>query len=222
MQFRYSWGLLLVFSLPLSQATHGPDECRWSPLQQKREPTCGVKLGPTQLGVEHDGWVGPHHCVGQHCLFSNSLFRGGIALASTARNVKIVRTMVDEYQAQDESGSTEKSFYEANIPGKGIGLVANRAIRRGEHIMTHTPSLIVQLLLHNTMPDGIRDELYEQALQGLPTPKRRSFMTLVGATINDILDKNCFRMWVDGSNEEGTHLGCFEEVARFNHDCRPK
>lgn len=192
-------------------------------MQKQPELTCEVGPTTSQLKPGESGWVGPRHCVGPHCLFSNRIFGGGIALATTSRNAQIVKRMVDDYEMPDEMRSTTSpSFYEAEIPGKGIGLIANQTIRSGEHIMSHTPTVMVQLLLHNTMPDGPRNKLYDEIMEALPSPKRTSFLNLVGSTVNEILDKNCFRLAIDGTNDEGAHLGCFEEVARFNHDCRPK
>lgn len=206
--------LLIVAALSTSQAAPGAEDCPWSPLLSSCPVTAATRQSPNEDG----SWTGPQLCVGSHCVYQ---LPGGVVLATTAENARIVREVADAYPVVDGSGSEESSFYEAEIPGKGIGLIANRTIRRGEHIMAYTPTLMSQLLLHNTIPDRSRDKLYDNAVQKLPAARRRAFLNMIGATISEKLDKNCFRMGVGGDPEEGSHFGCFPEVARFNHDCRP-
>lgn len=219
MGFRLYGTLLIVLVAIVSQVVHGTEVCPWSPLQQKSEPTCGIGISPPSKDSE---WEGPHNCIGKYCVFSNRQFRGGIVLATTAENAAIVKRMVKEYTPKAEDDTKSPSYYEADIPGKGLGLIANRTIRMGEHIMSNTPAAMMQLSLHNTMPDKYQVGMYNMAVQKLPAPTRRAFRSLVGDTIVDILNKNCFRMDIDGDKEEAHHLGCFLDVARFNHDCRPK
>ena len=145
-------------------------------------------------------------------------------MLTTEKHARTVQEMIARNRLEEGENDlgSPADFHEMQILGKGLGLVASRAIRRGERIMTQTPSVIVQLLLHNMMPDADRDRLYDEAIGVLPEARRTAFLRQVGDSVFEILDNNCFRMGLDKDPVEGAHLGCFIESARFNHDCRPK
>ncbi len=66
------------------------------------------------------------------------------------------------------------------IPGKDMGLVATRAIRRGERIMARTPALMID----SDAIDGLRpaafDALVHAAAAGLPDAHRAQYFNLSG------------------------------------------
>jgi hypothetical protein len=108
------------------------------------------------------------------------------------------------------------------VPGKGIGLIANRTIRKGEIIMQRVPALLIQDTPHADLDRETREELYQTAVDRLPEPTQERFLRQMGTTLFDKVEKNAFRMFVDGDHRHSLHLGVFPEVSRFNHDCRPK
>ncbi len=202
--------------------------CWSSPLQalvhSKPVVVCDAAKGgndddPNRTGLVWDEPEGPD-CVGQSCVFTDRVFGGGITMISTRENAQTAA----EFPAPPRLPATgPPPFVEAEIPGKGRGYVASRTIRRGESIMLETPTMIVQLgppSLNLTHVD--RMALYERAVLQLPPDARRRFLSQYGDSVNDKIDKNCFRMYLHNRDEGGDHLGCFPEVALMNHDCRPK
>ncbi|KAL6786336.1 lysine methyltransferase [Trichoderma sp. SZMC 28012] len=103
-------------------------------------------------------------------------------------------------------------FYESEIPGKRIGLIAKRLIRKGETVMKRQPSLLVQVETQARTDVHVRYILYGQAMDGMRDLDRSR------------IDKNCFRLHIndDENNNSGDHyIGCYPDIARLNHDCRP-
>ncbi|RYP10565.1 hypothetical protein DL765_008069 [Monosporascus sp. GIB2] len=147
-----------------------------------------------------------------------SVFGGGIVLITSQRNANIVSSLPTALDAHEAS---PPPFYAADIPGKGVGLIANRTIRRGEFIMVRSPTMMVQVAAHLGLDPENRDMLYKEALSRLPKRAQDSFMSQMGRNIGEKIDMNAFQLYVDGRNESSSHLSCYPEVSRFNHDCRP-
>ncbi|KAF3055351.1 N-lysine methyltransferase SMYD2-B [Trichoderma lentiforme] len=115
-------------------------------------------------------------------------------------------------------------FYESEIPGKGIGLIAKRLIRKGETVMKRQPSLLVQVETQARTDVHVRDILYGQAMDGMRDLDRSRVMGMTGSDLGDKIDKNCFRLRIndDENSDSGDHyIGCYPDIARLNHDCRP-
>ncbi|CAJ2502473.1 Uu.00g098670.m01.CDS01 [Anthostomella pinea] len=203
--------------------------CPWNSSPRLRLPVCaspdfvrasiapellfGTKDGVRNLTWNQAGWQGPHRCINGTCLFSNDNIGGGIALITSEHHAKIV--------ASFPQGPAEEAapppFHVAKVAGKGMGLVANRTIRKGEIIMQRTPTLLAQTAPIVDLDPTLRDLLYVLAVEALPDARQAAFMAQVGSDIHDKVNTNCFLVFVDGSS----HLGCYPEVARMNHDCRP-
>ncbi|OTA98986.1 hypothetical protein M426DRAFT_325541 [Hypoxylon sp. CI-4A] len=81
-------------------------------------------------------------------------------------------------------------------------------------MMVHTDS-------HIELEPGTRDVLYDIAIGKLPREGQELFMGQMGRDVHDKIETNCFQIYIDGDNESGGHLGCYPEISRFNHDCRP-
>ncbi|KAH6650504.1 hypothetical protein F5144DRAFT_637353 [Chaetomium tenue] len=162
-------------------------------------------------------WKGPEHCHVEFCIFSNPESGEGMSLVTTSRSAFVVATAEMPLSTGLEAGA----FYEADIPGKGSGLIANRTIRKGEIIMERPPALLIQAVPHADLEPEVRNEVYQVAVDRLPEPARARFLCQVGSTIYDKIERNSFRIFVDGDRKHSAHLGVFPEVSKFNHDCRP-
>lgn len=190
-------------------------------------PASTPKDRPLQL-------LGPHRCVGDVCVYADPGYGGsgsgsGIAVVTTAENAALLESLLERLPRHDwrHEVTDPPPFYEAYVLGKGIGLVANATIRRGDKLMVHTPTLLVHWQTHATLgPPDVREGLYQAAVQRLPAAARRRFlgqMLIGGDDIHANIETNCFRLFLDGGRDEATgHLGCFPPAARLNHDCRPK
>lgn len=115
------------------------------------------------------------------------------------------------------------SFHATEVPGKGVGLVANKTIKRGERIMAWQPTLLMHHSLVQEMDLESQHRILDLALHKLPAPRRRAFTRQLGQfgghQVSDIMATNSFQIDVGG--DDGHHLGNFPDVSRFNHDCRP-
>ncbi|KAK4248619.1 hypothetical protein C7999DRAFT_30983 [Corynascus novoguineensis] len=143
---------------------------------------------------------------------------GGMSLITSPRMAHVV---ADSQDSLLSSGIEPEAFYEVEIPGKGSGLIANRTIRKGEIIMQRAPALLIQNHPHIDFEPGLRLEMYQAAVDRLPEPTRTNFLRQTGDTIYEKVQKNSFRVFVDGDTQHSAHLGIFPEVSKFNHDCRP-
>ncbi|KAI0386971.1 hypothetical protein F5Y04DRAFT_242706 [Hypomontagnella monticulosa] len=167
------------------------------------------------------GWDGPRHCVREWCVYSNRQFSGGIVVITNSENVERISRLPDTTTTR----SGAPPFYSTEVPGKGVGLVANRTIRRGEPIMTWQPTYMIHRRLTEALSAEEQQRILDAALLKLPAARRRAFSRQLGQFgvhhVSDILLTNSFQMDVGGPNHEGHHLGNFPDVSRFNHDCRP-
>ncbi|KAI1207730.1 SET domain-containing protein [Annulohypoxylon truncatum] len=162
-------------------------------------------------------WEGPEDCVNETCIFSNKALGDGSILITTERNARIAANF------PIVAGTTAAAlpFHIEKVKGKGIGIFADRKIRKGEVILVRPPTLMVQTSPHVEMERATLDALYSLAVEKLPRKGQELFMGQMGRDIYDKIETNCFQLYVDGSRESGSHLGCYPEVSRFNHDCRP-
>ena len=203
-----------------------PKVSPWSPLLPLEAPICinpdfWKAPEPQPPAGEHgssSGWEGLDTCNRDACIFSNSDLGGGLVLVTSPRNAEII----SDFPAPPRPRPAPLPFDVAHVPGKGVGLIANREIRAGEIIMVRPPTMIVQTAAHVGLDPEPRDMLYDRAMARLPGPKRALFLGQMGRDVHDKIETNCFQLFVDGENESGSHLACYPEVSRFNHDCRPK
>lgn len=170
-------------------------------------------------------WDAPSHCDGTYCVYSNRQLGGGIVLVTTKENAdKLAR--LQGFDSTEQTGSNDSTpFFVTSVPGKGMGLVTNRTIKRGERIMIRTPTLMVhRKLMDDIEPMGATLRMLDAAVMKLPAQRRRAYMRQMGQfgghKIVDILHTNSFQM--DLETEDGHHYGNFPEISRFNHECRPK
>ncbi|RYP70443.1 hypothetical protein DL771_005484 [Monosporascus sp. 5C6A] len=116
---------------------------------------------------------------------------GGIVLVTSQRNADIVSSFPT---VLDADAASPPPFYAADIPGKGVGLIANRTIRRGELIMMRPSTMMVQIAAHHGLDPENRDRLYKRALSRLPKRAQDSFMSQIGRDIGEKIDMNAFQV----------------------------
>lgn len=219
------------------------DFCAWSPLLQFNEATSCRPPKASELRTEkssrHEtkpqrnagasnetGWNGPSHCAGKYCVYSNRQFAGGIAVVTTADNLRRISRLQDLSSSAAPGDAEPPPYYATEVPGKGVGLVANRSIRAGERIMRWQPTFLVHKDFAGDVPEEESRRVLDLALLKLPAGRRRAFSRQLGQfgghRASDIMVTNAFQVDVGGPGAgEGHHLGNFPDVSRFNHDCRP-
>ncbi|KAL1893548.1 hypothetical protein Sste5346_006378 [Sporothrix stenoceras] len=170
-------------------------------------------------------FTGPHHCVGDVCVYADQGHSQGrgISVVTTGQNIALLESL-PRYDRSFEV-TNPPPFYESYIIGKGIGLVASTTIRRGDRLMVHDPTLLVNWGMHVEAAPDDREALYQDALDRLPAAARGRFSSqtaIGGHSIHANIETNCFRLFLDGGRDDSTgHLGCYPSAARLNHDCRP-
>ncbi|KAK0634811.1 hypothetical protein B0T17DRAFT_502420 [Bombardia bombarda] len=200
------------------------ETCAWRSLLQNFPPY-QPPICPTSR------WQGPEQCIHGTCVFTNYHIGGGSVAVTHRQNTQLVHSFTGPTAADDLTPSFPP-FHESPIPGKGIGLIASRTIRKGEIVMYLPPTMIVELVFHVANDDAetssSRAKLYELALAKLPARRRDGFMGQLGRDVHDKINTNCFRIRlpspsiVEGKPKgDNSHLGCYPDAARFNHDCRP-
>lgn len=202
----------------------GTDLCSSSPEKPTNETPQGPKDHTAPLPSTSStltAWAGPKHCVGEFCVYFHLQFSGGIVVITNNENYR----RIAELPALKTAGTEPPSFYATEIPGKGVGLVANRTIKRGERVMLWQPTFVIHPKLTDHVPPEDLRYILDAALLRLPAERRRAFLQQMGQfgghRVSDILLTNAFQMDVGGEGGEGQHLGNFPDVSRFNHDCRP-
>ncbi|KAI1108870.1 hypothetical protein F5Y14DRAFT_434446 [Nemania sp. NC0429] len=214
------------------------DTCSWNLLSSIPEQNmCSVEnmidhMGDAQDGEtfrqrngsgdrKHNVWSTSPDCFRGYCAYTNNDFFGeGISAVTTAPNHnRIKQIQAPEIRSESDNGI----FKVVGIPGKGRGLAATRAIRRGERIMAAKPALLVHRDVFGELPLQDVYSLMDMAVNSLSSLRKASYLaqagTMGGHKITDILFTNSFQIALE--ENDGFHYGNFPEVSLLNHDCRP-
>ncbi|KAM7205101.1 hypothetical protein V8F33_001342 [Rhypophila sp. PSN 637] len=133
-------------------------------------------------------------------------------------NQDLVRTIPAVYDMQE-------------FPGKGMGLVAKKDIKRGDLIMANTVSLMIDYRVFEELPEDEWMELQASAVDYLPGPHKSVIMNLSThdggdlthiQKVNKITTTNAFDIdpRADDAEQDNGFFVVFPEIARMNHDCR--
>jgi len=166
------------------------------------------------------------------CVFTSQSFWGGrgitiLTRSSIAREIAQLPAFTQPTNniSLSENDTRDPPFYVAAIPGRGMGLIANRTIERGDLIKAHAGAAI----FHNDCVDKSFDDylphkegLMKLAVNQLPPPTRDLFLAM--AAHNEAEEPYIEKIYTntfgeDFGNEE--HSLVVPETARMNHDCRP-
>jgi ribosomal RNA assembly protein len=110
----------------------------------------------------------------------------------------------------------------AEIPGKGIGMLAARDLQPGDLVTAYTPTFLAYL--ESDLSTADRESWWRKAIEQLPRERRDAFMNLTyvygdpRVRVQDIVKANTFSIEIEGKN----HLAIFPETSRLNHACNPK
>ncbi|ORY60828.1 uncharacterized protein BCR38DRAFT_487889 [Pseudomassariella vexata] len=170
------------------------------------------------------------------CAYTHLSFSGGegISIITTPERIAQISSWPIFEDENDDNGvlnhaSFSPSYEDAEIPGKGIGLIATRPIRAGLRVMARTPALMVDSRALEGLDQVYVAELMGGAVEQLPREHRGRFLNL--STHDDVRLKGFNERvhWIFSINRFRTGLGdggagfhsAFTEVSRLNHDCRP-
>jgi hypothetical protein len=160
------------------------------------------------------------------CVYTNNTFSNG-------RGISIFTTpqIAEEFAAlQPFQDSTSLDgvnnpggpWYTQKLPGKGVGMLAERDMERGDLITAYTPVLLAHM--ENVLSTREREKFLRLAVDQLPAATVESYFSLATiygdprVIVQDVVKANAFEMQVGGQ----MHLALFPEPSRMNHDCSPK
>lgn len=133
---------------------------------------------PSEIGIrEFCAYVDPHFAGGR-----------GIAMVTSPEIAEYVNTKTPAFtdpklfNGASPHSHAYPSFYEKQIPGRGVGLIANQTIHRGDLIFRYAPVLVMHVdALKST--DG-----FHRVVKKLPPKTYELFMGLHAEFIGDRVD----------------------------------
>ena len=132
-------------------------------------------------------WNEPGHCSDTKgttfCVFSSNSFNDGEGItiittqevAATLAELPIWSSFESDSQIT-QLGDTDPRYHDEEIPGKGVGLVSDRIIRRGEMIMNRKPSFLADERIINDVL--VVDTLFPEAFANLPSSHQNAYLNL--------------------------------------------
>ncbi|CAK7223594.1 hypothetical protein SBRCBS47491_005263 [Sporothrix bragantina] len=122
------------------------------------------------------------------------------------------------------------AWTEQAIPGKDVGLLAARPIRRGERIMARTAAIMIDGAAVDGLPVAAFAGLLHDAAKSLPEPHRAQFFNLstsYGVDDYDSGENDAYKIFATNAFRTGIADGLpdlhsvFRDVSRINHGCQP-
>ncbi|MCJ1323398.1 hypothetical protein MMC10_000058 [Thelotrema lepadinum] len=167
----------------------------------------------------------------EYCLYTSATFANnrGISIWATPRGASHfldLPAFADPDALQNVNVERNPPFTQSQIPGRGLGLIANKTLHRGDRILSNTPLYIVDESLYEQLDLQKRVPFQEKAVNQLPPGSLQAFLDLCGHWggdhIDDVINTNSFAidLWEDTENETAINI-VLPEISRLNHDCRP-
>lgn len=185
-----------------------------------------------------DGWWESKICSGEYCVYTNRKIQKGRGLNLVTRfdDFQKVGRLEDHINKGQNKVEDPSLFSETQVVDKGIGIVANKAIRRGKKFMSVTPVLFVhQDFFKDVKKRADRKRLLEAAVAYLPDETRAVFdrQRVQGLepgegrkarTVEDIILGAPFEISLGfdmNQEKHSRHYAHYPEMAVVQHDCRP-
>jgi len=167
------------------------------------------------------------------CVFTSESFWGGRgitiltkpSIAKEMAQLSAFTKPTNNTSSLSENDPRDPPFYVAAIPGRGMGLIANRTIERGDLIKAHAGVAI----FHNDCVDKAFDDylphkeaLMKLSVNQLPPHTRDLFLAM--AAHNESEEPYIEKIYTNTFGEDfgdEEHSLVIPETARMNHDCRP-
>jgi peptide methionine sulfoxide reductase MsrB len=201
-----------VFQNNISSAAFDPARDPWT-------------IAPTCLPDTTDGE--------KFCVFTFESFWGGRgitiltkpSIAKEMAELPAFTNPTNNTSSLSQNDPRDPPFIVAAIPGRGMGLIANRTIERGDLIKAHASVAI----FHNDCVDKSfddylphKEELMKLSVNQLPPYTRDLFLAM--AAHNESEEPYIEKIYTNTFGEdfgEEEHSLVVPETARMNHDCRP-
>jgi hypothetical protein len=151
-----------------------------------------------------------------YCVYTSTTFarNRGISFFTTPENAERIISLPAFNDPKVLEGTDEYSNppYEAReLPGRGIGLIANRTLNRGDLVFRSTPVFVVEEESFEEVPDNLRHAMERYAVESLPPETRELYMDLCahfgGEKVEDIINTNAFALELLGEHMKDTDIG---------------
>jgi hypothetical protein len=178
---------------------------------------------------EHPVWSHEPFCVQgkdkEYCTHTTYDLRRGHGLSVIARPAAAEAISAALLTADTVSQVLEDGVEVCSFPGKGNGLIATRAIKKGETILLESAHVIVSAQFPAQVTRSRGESLFKAILDQLPTKDREVVMSrdmsLGDEGIENVMKTNSFACQLaDGDVGDG-YICLFPSVARINHACQP-
>jgi hypothetical protein len=164
------------------------------------------------------------------CVYTNDKFANGrgISIVTSPKELTSVlrapvfREANDSPSFRNAAGNSNKQQQE-EIPGKGLGVIANATLNRGDLLQAYTPVLMLQDDFMQFVKDSDLDLLVSMAVERLPQKTQNIFNALhnqfPGNPYVSRIQTNGFTAYA--GNAKDHYWAVLPETSRYNHDCRP-
>ena len=140
-----------------------------SPYPWSYDPFC---VFSKSLEIDICAWTDAH--------FANGRGISIIATPESATAVAMNKIFRDPDLAKTANGVFTPPYEIRQLPGRGLGLIANRTVKRGEKIFAHTPIVVAQAISETGLYEEDLFELHRIAVERLPKRSRDLFLALHG------------------------------------------
>jgi hypothetical protein len=143
-----------------------------------------------------------------YCVFSRQDFAGGRGLSIVTTTTEANELLNKPAFAQPDILSLVNDYdnppyEEREFPGKGLGLVANRTLHRGDEIFSSTPILLMNPNAYDLVQED-RLKLAHRAVDNLPAHTKAQFFALLdhfkGDPVDDRINTNAFDVEILGKS----------------------
>ncbi|KAG7134325.1 SET domain-containing protein 5 like [Verticillium longisporum] len=189
-------------------------------------------------------WTHPPHCASSslhdryaslYCAFTKDDFQGTgglVAFTSAKVAAEAHRSLEDRdprwlrFPSRDAplsslSGSNKPRYALVDVGAKGLGLVAQEPIKKGDVLAREGPVMLKMVERPKEMDKGEAQAAQERAFLQLAKAEQLEILDLArnagGHPIDDIVRTNSFEVKFQGV----AHFALFKDISRINHACKP-
>lgn len=196
---------LILLQLLVSTARASSDTCSWDLTHwtQSRSPDERLVLSSSEncrsirererdadntseaVYRANDLWTSDPFCISDLCVLADATFAAGrgvsfIATRKLAESVAKSKGYSSSNRASHLNGLSPPKYEIRALSGRGLGLVANQTIVRGESVMVEPPVILAQHNLEDLLEEEEINLLHRVAVERLPYQARKAAMELHG------------------------------------------
>ena len=192
----------------------------------------------SQASDRREQWFSSQECIksndsgNEYCAYTSSAFAAGRGLAlwttpDAASRFVDLPAFTDPNALSGVNFEPRPPYIVTPVPGKGLGLIANKTLRRGDRIFSTTPLYIADSGIYDELELADRSPIQHRAIHRLPTLSIALYNNLLGHFsqddhVEDVINTNCFSLDLfDNTPDAREFYVVLPEISRLNHDCRP-